>query len=79
MYSEMSFSGILALQVQQLRHHQVGHLIVDRRPQEDDPLVEQPRIDVELAVAAGRPLYDHRDQWHRFPTLALGARAALRC
>ncbi len=44
--------GILALEVQQLRHHEVRHLIVDRRAQEDDPLVEQPRVDVELALAA---------------------------
>ena len=59
--------GILALEVQQLRHHQVRDLIVDRRAQEDDPLVEQPRVDVELALAARGSLDDHRDQRHCAP------------
>jgi hypothetical protein len=61
--------GVLALQVKELRHHQVGDLIVDRGAEEDDALVEQPRVDVELALAAGGALDDHGDQWHE-PTLA---------
>ena len=63
--------GILALEVQQLRDHEVRDLVVDRRAQEDDALVEQPRVDVELALPARRALDDHRDQWHA-PTLAVG-------
>jgi hypothetical protein len=41
--------GVLRLEVEELRDDQVGDLIVDRRPQEDDPLVEQPGVDVERA------------------------------
>ena len=56
--------GILALEVQQLGHDEVGDLVVDRRAEEDDPLVQQPRVDVELALAARGSLDDHRDQRH---------------
>jgi hypothetical protein len=41
MYSEISFSGSSAAREQHLRDHQVGHVIVDGRPQEDDVLFEQ--------------------------------------
>ena len=51
--------GVLALEVQQLGDDQVGDLVVDRRAEEDDPLVEQPRVDVEAsarrATSARRP------------------------
>ncbi len=67
MYSGDVLLGILALEVQQLRHHEVRDLIVDRRPEEDDPLVEQSRIDVELALAARGALYNHGDQRHGPP------------
>ena len=35
---------------------------VDRRAEEDDPLVQQARVDVERALAARRLLDHHRDQ-----------------
>src|SRR5438309_5723581 len=38
--------------MQQLRDQQVGHRVVDRRAQEDDPLLQQARVDVEGALAA---------------------------
>jgi hypothetical protein len=50
--------------VQELGHDEVGDLVVDRRAEEDDALVQQAREDVELALAAGGALDDHRDQWH---------------
>ena len=50
--------------MQQLRYDEIGDLIFDRCAQEDDPLVQQPREDVELALAAGGALDDHRDQLH---------------
>src|SRR5437764_2433508 len=50
--------GILRLEVQELRHDQVGHLVLDRRPQEDDALLEQARVDVERSLAAVRLLDD---------------------
>src|SRR5437660_2848293 len=50
--------------MQQLGHDQVGHLVVDGRAKEHDPLVEQSRVEVVLAVAAGVAL-DHRgDERH---------------
>ena len=54
--------GVLGLQVQQLRHDQVADLVVDRGAQEDDALLQQPRVDVERALAAARLLDDHRHQ-----------------
>jgi hypothetical protein len=54
--------GVLALQVQQLRHHQVRDGVVDRRAKEDDPVLEQAREDVERALAPAGLLDDDRDQ-----------------
>src|ERR1035437_10171433 len=53
---------VFGFQVDQLSDHQVGDLIVDRRAEEDDPLVEKPRIDVERALAARCLLDDHWNQ-----------------
>ena len=43
----------------QLRDDQVRDLVVDRRAEEDDPLVEQTGVDVEGTLAARRLLDDH--------------------
>jgi hypothetical protein len=48
--------------VHELRHHEVGDLVVDRAPDEDDPLVQQARVDVERALPARRLLHDHWNQ-----------------
>src|SRR3712207_8256605 len=40
-----SLVGVRGLQVEQLGHDQVGHLIVHGGAQEDDALVEQPGVD----------------------------------
>ena len=54
--------GVLRLEMDQLRNDQVGDVLGDRGAEKDDPLVEQPRVDVEGALAA-RGLFDHhRDQ-----------------
>jgi len=50
--------------VQQLRHDQVGDVVVDWLAEEDDPLVQQARVDVERALAARALLDDHRDEGH---------------
>src|SRR5205085_4620510 len=55
--------GILRLEMKQLRHDQVGDLVVHRRAEKDDALVEQPAVDVERALPAGGLLDDHRYQW----------------
>ncbi len=50
--------------MQQLGDDQIRDLVVDRRAEEDDALVEQPAVDVELALAACGLLDHHRDQLH---------------
>src|SRR5690606_16461458 len=53
--------GILGLQMEELGHDQVGHAVVDRGAEEDDPVLEQTAIDVEVALAAARLLEDGGD------------------
>ena len=60
----MSLSGSSRLEVQELRDDEVRDLVVDRRAEEDDALVEQARVDVVLALAAGGALDDRGDQGH---------------
>ena len=54
--------GILRLEMEELRDDEVRDLVVDRRSEEDDALVEQARVDVERALAARGLLDDHRNQ-----------------
>src|SRR5204863_5131359 len=56
--------GVLSLEEQHLRDDKVGQLVLDERRQEDDPLLEQAREDVEGALATRRLLDDHRHQGH---------------
>src|SRR2546430_8670561 len=54
--------GVLGLQEQQLRHHGVGDLVVDRSADEDDPVLQQPGVDIERALTPTGVLDDHRDE-----------------
>src|SRR4051794_32491632 len=65
---------IANLIVAQLGHDQVGDLVVDGRPQEDDALVEQAAVDVEGALASRRLLHHHGDKWAHGPRFVLGRR-----
>jgi hypothetical protein len=47
--------------MQELRHDEVRDLVVHGRPQKDDPLVQQPAVDVEGALASRRLLDHHGD------------------
>src|SRR5205085_166211 len=47
--------------VKHLRHDEVADGIVDRRPQEDDPLLQKTRVDVERALPSSCLLNHHRD------------------
>ena len=58
MYSPISRSGAVRLEVEQLRHHDVRDTVVDLGTQEDDPLVEQSAEDVEGPFACRGPLDD---------------------
>ena len=53
---------ILGLEEQQLGDHEIGHVILDRTDNEDDALLQQPRVDVVSAFAAGSLLDDHRHE-----------------
>ena len=53
---------VLGLQEQQLRDHEVRHVVLDRAHDEDHALLEQARIDVVGTLAAGRLFDDHRDE-----------------
>ena len=51
----------LGLQEQELRHHQGRHPVLDRTGDEDDALLEEPRIDVVGPLAADGLLDHHGD------------------
>ena len=53
--------GVLVLEEQELRVHQVGNVVVDVGAQEDDAVLEQARVDVVGTLASVRLLDDHRD------------------
>src|SRR5919106_3092314 len=53
---------VLRLEMQELGDDEVRDLVVDRRAEEDDPLVQQAGVDVERALAARRLLDHHRDK-----------------
>ena len=55
---------VLGLEVEQLGDDEVGHVVLDRVAQEDDPLLEEPAVDVVGPFAATRGLDDHRHE-HR--------------
>jgi hypothetical protein len=57
--------------MQQLRHDQIGDLIIDRSAQEDDPLVEETAVDVERALPTGGLLNNHWYEWAHGPRLFL--------
>jgi hypothetical protein len=53
--------------MQQLGDDQVGDLVVHRRAEEDDPLVQQTGVDVERALPTGGLFDDHRYEWAHGP------------
>src|SRR3954452_21672112 len=56
--------GVGALEVQELGDDEVRDLVVDGRAEEDDAVVEQPRVEVVLALAPGGALDDGGDEGH---------------
>src|SRR5215203_3750900 len=52
---------ILALQVQELRHYGVGDLVIYWGPEEDDAVLEQPRVDVHGPLPTRALLYNVGD------------------
>ena len=62
-----------AVEEEQLRGDHVGDRVLDLLAEEDDPLAEQARVDVEGAFVAAVLLHDHGDEWHR-PSLGTAAR-----
>ena len=60
--------GVVGLEMHELGDDEVGELVVDRLGDEDDPLAQQPGVDVEGPLAAGSLLDDHRNQWRHIAT-----------
>src|SRR6202008_2533689 len=54
--------GVLHLQKQQLGNDKIGDVIVHRRSDKNDSVLEQSRIDVVAALAPAGLLHDHRNQ-----------------
>src|SRR5579872_97677 len=54
--------GVLGLQKQHLRDHQIGDVVVDGRADEDDAVLQQAREDVVCTLAAVGLFDHHRDQ-----------------
>src|SRR5215211_3899591 len=50
--------GVLTLEVQQLRHYGVGHLVIYGGPKEDDAVLEEPRVDVHGPLPTRALLYN---------------------
>src|SRR5665213_3452750 len=53
---------VFRLEIEQLGADQGGHAVLDRAVDEDDPLAQQPREDVEGPLAAPRLFDDHGDE-----------------
>src|SRR3972149_3463604 len=53
---------ILALEVEELGHHEVPDVVVDRRAEEHDALLQEPGVDVERTLAAAGLLDDDGDE-----------------
>ena len=66
--------GIIELQEQHLRHDQVGAVVVDLALQEDDPVLEQPAVDVEDAFFAAAALHHIGNERHGYNLQANPAR-----
>ena len=62
---------VLHLQKEQLRDDQVGDVIVHRRPDENNAVLEQSRVNIVAALAPASLLHHHRDQ-HRLRQIFIG-------
>jgi hypothetical protein len=56
--------GALELEVEQLRHDDVGAVVIDLPLEEDDPVLEEPAVDVEDPLFAAALLHDVGDGGH---------------
>src|SRR6202165_4544196 len=59
---------VLALEEQQLRGHEVGHVVIDDAADEDDPVAKQAGVDVVGALTASCGLDHGGNQRHREPS-----------
>ena len=64
MYMSICFFGFSVSRIEQLGADQRRHAVVDRAVQEDDPLAQQAREDVERALAAAGLLDHHGHEVH---------------
>ena len=64
------FIGIFGFEKEHLSDDQVGHIVIDRRAEEDDAVFEQAGVDIVRAFPSVRLLNDKWDQRHRVFLLA---------
>src|SRR5206468_7464418 len=62
---------ILHLQKEQLGNDKICNVIVHRRPDENDAILKQPRVDIIAALAPAGLLHNHRNQ-HRLRSILTG-------
>ena len=55
---------VLAVEEEQLGDDEIGDIVIDLGTDEDDPVAEQPRIDVVCPLAAGGGLDDAGNECH---------------
>jgi len=66
---------VFGSQEEQLRHDDVGNLVVDWCADEDDAVLEEPRVDIKGALATVGGLDHHRDERLRLPGQPFGVHA----
>src|SRR5512136_1242123 len=65
--------GVFRFQVQKLCDDEVGHIVVDGNPQKDNPVFQEPGVDVEGPLASSILFNDYRDQWHVLSFIGVAA------
>ena len=50
---------IFRLKIEQLRDNQIGHNIINRRTEKDDPVFQKPGVDIVTSFAAAGLLHNH--------------------
>ena len=54
--------GIFRLKEEQLCDHQIGDIVIDRSSEQNDPVFEQPAVDIEGTFSLAGLFHHHRNQ-----------------
>ena len=75
-YRWMSALGSSDLQEQQLGDDRIRHFVVDRRAEENDPVLQQATVNIHRPLFAAAFFDDERNQWHGSTRWMFGVRIA---